>query len=128
MPVQTKKGISTAKAATIVMDAKDDEHRKVEAKGMIALSKLVRESKIMVKRCIMAIHDPDVASFFNIPATDNRRYAMVEVCGSNDKKVNNIDLNVKMLKLKLSANKYKVVAEKVFKNSEYPSAKIIVKL
>lgn len=128
MAVQTKKGISTAKSATIVIDTKDDEGRKVEAKGIMQLAKLVRESKFNVKRCIMAIHDPSVSTFFNIPSSDARRYAMIEIYSSNDKKINNIDLNLKMLNLHLSSNKYKVVASKVFKTGDYPSAKIIVKL
>lgn len=128
MAVQTKKGISSNKANIIIIDTKDDENRKVEAKGIMQLAKLVRESKFMVKRCIMAIHDPSVSTFFNIPQTDARKYAMIEMCCTNDKKINNIDLSLKMLKLHLSTNKYKVVASKVFKGGDYPSAKIIVKL
>jgi hypothetical protein len=125
MAVQNKRGINTSKNNVIVIDSKDDDNRKVEAKGMMQLSRLVRESKFMVKRCIMAIHDPDITSFFNIPASDNRRYAMIEVCQNN--KNSNLELVLKMLKINLSSNKYKVVAEKIFKNSEYPYAKIVVK-
>jgi hypothetical protein len=132
MAVKTTKGISKQSAGNkvnvIIIDAKDEESRKVEAKGIMQLAKLVRESRYTVKRCIMAIHDPEVATFYNIPSTDNRKYAMVELCGTTDKKNNNIDLNLKMFKLFLNTNKYTVVSSKVFKNGDYPTAKVIVKL
>jgi hypothetical protein len=116
-----------SKVNVIRLDAKDDEVKRKEAKGMMDLCRLVRESKFNVRRCIMAIHDPDVATFYNVPASESRSYAMVEIFGSNNNSVNDFRLKMKLVEGFLVSHKYKVVASKVF-NKEYPIGKIVVSL
>ena len=123
MPVQTNaKGLKTN---VIRLDAKDDEIRRKEAKTMIDLARLVRESEFNVSRCVMAIHDPDVASF--CPAATTRDYAMIEMFGSKNGSDVDFRRKMKLLEGFLIAHKYKVVTSKIFKK-DYPVAKVIVKV
>ena len=123
MPVQTNaKGLKTN---VIRLDAKDDEIRRKEAKTMIDLSRLVRESDFNVSRCIMAIHDPDVLTF--CPTATSRDYAMIEMFGSKNSSEVSFRQKMKMLEGFLIAHKYKVVTSKIFKK-DYPVAKVIVKV
>jgi hypothetical protein len=126
----SKNGInksSTAPKGVIVFDAKDDETRKVEAKGIMDLSRIVRDPKYCVKRCILAIHDPSVSTFFNVPTNDSRKYAMIELYDSKND-IKNLNLKTTLLKGLLISHKYKVVATKVFKNEDYPVSKLIVSM
>jgi len=116
-----------AKVSVIRLDMKDDDVKRKEAKGMMDLCRLVRESKFNIRRCIMAVHDPDVPSFCNIPQTSSRNYAMVEIFGSNNSSINDFKLKMKLVEGFLVSHKYRVIASKVF-NKEYPVGKIVVNI
>jgi len=128
--VKDHTGVVTTKKSSgnsvIVMDQKDEAVRKTEAANVRSLAELLRNTKFNVSRCILAIHDPEASSVYNIPAKDNRSFAMIEVFNKNGADDKDLALEVQKVTGFLVANKYKVLATKTFKK-EYLVCKLIVK-